>query len=271
MDFRISSGQGPPAISVMDKIGVQLSVILSLLVCGISGLIVFNSSILSSAQRLQARRSSSHSFSKSVLSFETVSPGAFLRRDTTTARSCRVSGNVPIIAIAFGPQVENLTGSWFSPSTLTTKADALVCPLFRTPLSSSLSFFKKVSASSTSKVGEYFSIVLNTAAGEMLLAVNPLLANPCNTSNKVVIPHLLTGETIPSRGRMRNASGQYVRTTQAAIGSATPPGRITYFKSSFLMADSNLSPEILSLDGSTSETISLVPPVSSCFLNSLIN
>jgi len=46
----------------------------------------------------------------------------------------------------------------------------------------------------------------DTAAGEMFDAVSPLFVKPCKTSKSVVFPHLLTGEIMPSMGRIRNAS-----------------------------------------------------------------
>ena len=79
--------------------------------------------------------------------------------------SARVSGSLPIWAMATGVCVEKARASKSSPTVRMTWPP-LRCPEFRIPRNSSFSL-RKVSASSISNVGRTASIVRKVAAAEM--------------------------------------------------------------------------------------------------------
>ena len=86
---------------------------------------------------------------------------------TRIERSSIVSGRRPMAATTLGAQVENMRGSFASPSERIVKAVSRVWPALRTPRSSS-AILRKVSASSMSSVGFHASTERKSAEVVML-------------------------------------------------------------------------------------------------------
>src|SRR2546421_256322 len=144
----------------------------------------------------------------------------------TMQRSARVSGNRPMVAIALGHQEEKRTkrdaeegqsaecgvrnegpsplvplpsdgrGDGDSWVTRTTKAVFFRYPEFRMPRNSWFPF-KKVSASSMSRVGWTSSITRKNAGELMLVETTGRWTSSLRTVSRVVLPQRFSGDSMP--------------------------------------------------------------------------
>ena len=94
-----------------------------------------------------------------------------------------------------------------------TKAVLRVWPELMRPRRSSFSL-RKVSVSSSIKVGFHFSIERNSALGLMLLASKGSLHSLDISVLKRVLPHLFSGEVIIAKGATRTSSMNQVKLVQ---------------------------------------------------------
>lgn len=158
-----------------------------------------------------------------------------------------VSGRSPIPARAAKAKVGNFDTSWFGPETRRVGRlrwwPALSRPRISSFFSATFADPKRVSASSTSRVGGLSVIDRNTEAGEALTVISGSWTVSVTTSSRRDLPHRFAGPTTARRGACCHAVCRCVAATHSVTAvSASSLGSTTYRRNWARKSESTSSP-----------------------------